>query len=71
MINSTPSPPLPTSLEDSLIQVSDILRCASATAYETGDNLDGLKRDLAFSVVHLINMAKAELERSLECIHKH
>ncbi|MCF5162802.1 hypothetical protein GIW45_01485 [Pseudomonas congelans] len=71
MINSTPSPPLPTSLEDSLIQVSDILRCASATAYETGDNLDGLKRDLAFSVVHLINMARAELERSLECIHKH
>ncbi|RMT29623.1 hypothetical protein ALP49_00446 [Pseudomonas syringae pv. solidagae] len=68
MINSTPSPPLPNSLEDSLIQVSDILRCASATAYETGDNLDGLKRDLAFSVVHLINMAKAELERSLECV---
>ena len=68
MINSTPSPPLPTSLEDSLIQVSEILRCASATAYETGDNLDGLKRDLAFSVVHLINMAKAELERSLECV---
>ncbi len=68
MINSTPSPPLPNSLEDSLIQVSEILRCASATAYETGDNLDGLKRDLAFSVVHLINMAKAELERSLECV---
>lgn len=68
MINSTPSPPLPNSLEDSLIQVSDILRCASATAYETGDNLDGLKRDLAFSVVHLINMAKAELERSLACV---
>lgn len=68
MINSTPSPPLPNSLEDSLMQVSDILRCASATAYETGDNLDGLKRDLAFSVVHLINMAKTELERSLECV---
>nr|WP_195743580.1 hypothetical protein [Pseudomonas syringae] len=50
------------------MQVSDILRCASATAYETGDNLDGLKRDLAFSVVHLINMAKTELERSLECV---
>ncbi|EPF64482.1 DUF6124 family protein [Pseudomonas syringae] len=67
-LNSTPSPPLPNSLEDSLMQVSDILRCASATAYETGDNLDGLKRDLAFSVVHLINMAKTELERSLECV---
>ncbi|RMS71848.1 hypothetical protein CFBP6109_05597 [Pseudomonas syringae pv. cerasicola] len=67
MINSTPSPPLPNSLEDSLIQVSEILRCASATASETGDNLEGLKRDLAFSVVHLINMAKAELE----CVQSH
>ncbi|KPX35656.1 Sulfonate/nitrate/taurine transport system substrate-binding protein [Pseudomonas savastanoi pv. glycinea] len=62
---------LPNSLEDSLIQVSEILRCASATASETGDNLEGLKRDLAFSVVHLINMAKAELERSLECVQSH
>ncbi|KAA8695132.1 Uncharacterized protein ALO80_03290 [Pseudomonas caricapapayae] len=71
MINSTPSPPNPSSLEDSLIQVSEILSCASASAYETGDRLNGLKRDLAFSVVHLINMAKAELERSLECVQRH
>jgi len=61
----TPDPPLP-SLEESLLHVSDLLRCAAATAYETGDSLNGPKRDLAFSVVHLIGMAKAELDRSLE-----
>ncbi|MCV4264900.1 hypothetical protein OH712_20285 [Pseudomonas capsici] len=29
------------------------------------DSLNGPKRDLAFSVVHLIGMAEVELERSL------
>ena len=61
----TPDPP-PPSLEESLLHVSDLLRCAAATAYETGDTLNGPKRDLTFSVVHLIAMAKAELDRSLE-----
>ncbi|RMR51206.1 hypothetical protein ALP84_00653 [Pseudomonas cichorii] len=64
MINSTPALPLQ-SLEESLLHVSELLRCAAATAYETGDTLNGPKRDLAFSVVHLIGMAKTELERSL------
>ena len=65
MINSTPAPPH-TSLEETLIQVSDILRCASAAAYESGDALTGAKRDLAFSVVHLIDIARARLDRSLD-----
>ncbi|MGG5285039.1 DUF6124 family protein [Pseudomonas viridiflava] len=65
MINSTPAPPQ-TSLEETLIQVSDILRCASAAAYESGDALNGAKRDLAFSVVHLIDIARARLDRSLD-----
>ena len=55
-------------LEQSLLYVSELLRCASATAYETGDSLNGPKRDLAFSVVHLINMAKTELDRSLSTV---
>ncbi|MBP0939740.1 DUF3077 domain-containing protein [Pseudomonas alliivorans] len=67
MINSTPAPPH-TSLEETLIQVSDILRCASAAAYESGDALNGAKRDLAFSVVHLIDIARTRLDRSLEDI---
>ncbi|MEE4575148.1 DUF3077 domain-containing protein [Pseudomonas alliivorans] len=67
MINSTPAPPH-TSLEETLIQISDILRCASAAAYESGDALNGAKRDLAFSVVHLIDIARTRLDRSLEDI---
>ncbi|EKN46336.1 MULTISPECIES: DUF6124 family protein [Pseudomonas syringae group] len=70
MINSTPAPPH-TSLEETLIQVSDILRCASAAAYESGDALNGAKRDLAFSVVHLIDIARTRLDRSLEDIATH
>ncbi|AHF68457.1 MULTISPECIES: DUF6124 family protein [Pseudomonas] len=61
----TPDPPGNT-LEESLLHVSDLLRCAAATAYESGDSLNGPKRDLAFSVVHLIGMARTELDRSLE-----
>ncbi|MFK7700999.1 DUF6124 family protein [Pseudomonas caspiana] len=61
------SAPPQTSLEQSLLHVSDLLRCAAATAtaYESGDSLNGPKRDLAFSVVHLISMARTELDRSL------
>ncbi|WP_122532332.1 DUF6124 family protein [Pseudomonas viridiflava] len=70
MINSSPAPPH-TSLEETLIQVSDILRCASAAAYESGDALNGAKRDLAFSVVHLIDIARTRLDRSLEDIATH
>lgn len=60
----------PFSLETSLLHVAELLNCAAATAYETGDCLDGSKRDLAFSVVHLISMARTELERSLEHVEE-
>ncbi|MCD5974133.1 DUF6124 family protein [Pseudomonas quasicaspiana] len=60
----TPDPPN-ISLEEPLLHVSELLRCAAATAYESGDSLNGPKRDLAFSVVHLIGMARTELDRSL------
>lgn len=64
MTKVTPDPP-ETSLEESLLHVSELLRCAAASAYESGDTLNGPKRDLAFSVVHLIGMARTELDRSL------
>jgi len=67
MTEVTPDPPL-TSLEESLLHVSELLRCAAATAYESGDSLNGPKRDLAFSVVHLIGMARSELDRSLASV---
>ncbi|GFM68510.1 DUF3077 domain-containing protein [Pseudomonas cichorii] len=75
VLKVTPDPPvMPTAhftaseslgQEEALVHASDLLRCAMATAYECGDNLSGSQRDLAFSVVHLIEMANTLLERSL------
>ncbi|WP_409279537.1 DUF6124 family protein [Pseudomonas defluvii] len=42
-----------------------LLRCASATAYEMADDFKGTRRDMALSVVHIINMALALVEHSL------
>lgn len=53
-------------LEENLSRASDLLRCAAATAYESSDQLSGQKRDLAFSVMHLVEMAQVLVERSLE-----
>lgn len=53
------------SANQSMTYAADLLRCAAATAYESADHLSGSKRDLAFSVVHLIEMARGAVERSL------
>jgi hypothetical protein len=54
------------SCEEALVHASDLLRCAAAIAYESANQLQGTSRDLAFSVVHMIDMAKAMVARSLE-----
>lgn len=54
------------SSEEAMIHASDLLRCAAATAYEAADHLHGANRDLAFSVVHMIDLAKALVDRCLE-----
>lgn len=68
----TPDPPHPPhdpdDIESALIRAGELLRCASATAYENGDNLTGTHRDLAFSVMHLIEMARVIVDRSLVCL---
>jgi len=51
--------------EDALIHASELLRSAAAIAYESANGTHGNSRDLAFSVVHLIDMAKVMVERSL------
>ena len=56
--------------EEALVHASDLLRCAAATAYESASHLLGSNRDLAFSAVHMIDMARAMVDRSLEC-HQH
>ena len=50
--------------EEALIHAFDLLRCASAVAYESAVNLQGTKRDLAFSVVHMLDLARALMERT-------
>lgn len=54
------------SREEALVHASDLLRCAAACAHESADSLQGASRDLAFSVVHMIDMAKAMVDRSLD-----
>ncbi|MFC6337942.1 DUF3077 domain-containing protein [Pseudomonas sp. CCM 7891] len=51
--------------EEALVHACDLLRSAAATAYESANSSLGNSRDLAFSVVYLIDMAKAMVERSL------
>ncbi|GFM79294.1 hypothetical protein PSCICM_51130 [Pseudomonas cichorii] len=56
------------SSHDALLHASSLLDCAAATAYENADNLTGSHRKVAMGVVHLIEMAKAEVDRSLDDI---
>lgn len=73
---STPDAPLfairpGISPEEALVHASDLLRSAAATAYESASSHQGSHRDLAFSVVYLIDMAKAMVERSLQMPERH
>ncbi len=54
--------------EKALNYASDLLRCIITTAYESGDSAQGRGRDLAFSVLHLAEMAKAMVDRSIACL---
>jgi hypothetical protein len=51
--------------EEALIHAADLMRCASAIAYESAVDLQGAKRDLAFSVVHMLELARSLMERSM------
>lgn len=53
-------------LETALIEASSLLRCASASASEAGHNLCGAPRDLVLSVLHLVDLAKAYVDKSLD-----
>ncbi|GFM65692.1 DUF3077 domain-containing protein [Pseudomonas lijiangensis] len=73
MLNTEPALPLDrpslpnpnTTLEQSLCYASELLSCAAATAYESSDHLSGTQRHLALSVVHLVELAKTVVDRSL------
>ncbi len=53
------------SSEEALVHASDLMRCAASIAYESASNLQGASRDLTLSTVHLIDMARAMVDRSL------
>lgn len=44
---------------------ANLLRCAAATAFCSADMLKGASRDACYTVMHMINMARALLDRSL------
>ena len=58
-------------LEAALAQASDLLRCAGASASEAGSGLSGMQRDLVLSVAHLVELAKAYVDKSLDGVAMH
>ncbi|MEB0228088.1 DUF6124 family protein [Pseudomonas sp. 10S4] len=56
------------SFEDAQLYLADLLRCASVTAYQCGDQLKGAERAMVFSVWHLLEIAKAMVDRSIDCL---
>ncbi|MDU8501830.1 hypothetical protein RYB01_21955 [Pseudomonas syringae] len=63
MVKLTPDPP--SNLEETLIRISDLMRCAAATAHEAGDQLNGQGRDLTLTVIYLLDMAQMLIEPSI------
>ena len=57
--------------EAALAQASDLLRCAGASASEAGNGLSGVQRDLVLSVAHLVELAKAYVDKSLDGLAMH
>jgi len=56
------------SFESALVHTSSLLRCASATAQEAADRLEGTSQALVMSVLHLVDMAKTLVDRAVECV---
>ena len=57
--------------EAALAQASDLLRCAGACANEAGNGLSGPARDLVLSVMHLVELAKGYVDKSLDTLATH
>ena len=57
--------------EAALAQASDLLRCAGACANEAENGLSGPSRDLVLSVMHLVELAKGYVDKSLDTLATH
>ncbi|MEZ2875427.1 hypothetical protein ACBQ28_09785 [Pseudomonas lundensis] len=49
-----------------MAQASDLLRCAGASANEVGNGMPGATRDLVMSIGHVVELAKAYVDKSLD-----
>ena len=78
----TPKPPRPVGMptyaipdsvnvEAALAQASDLLRCAGASASEAGNGLSGHTRHLVLSVMHLVELAREHVDKSLDGLTTH
>ena len=63
--------PSSVNLEAALAQASDLLRCAGASATEAGNGMSGPARDLVLSITHLVALAKAYVDKSLDSLTTH
>lgn len=70
MIKIVPDPPPDdsslVSLECRVAHAVELLRCATATAYESADGLQGPARHLAMASMHLITQAHLVLDQVLD-----
>ncbi|MFP5499862.1 DUF3077 domain-containing protein [Pseudomonas sp. 21615526] len=57
------------SFEDALLYTSHLLNSASATALDCRDTMQHHDRAKIQAVWHLLEMAKAMVDRSIECLH--
>ena len=53
-------------IEDALIHATELLGCASATTFEIANTLQDHERSQVIAVFHLLEMAKALVNASLE-----
>lgn len=56
------------SFEDALLYTASLLDSASATALDCGEQLQSPERAKVFAVWHLLEFAKATVDRSIECL---
>ncbi len=57
------------SFEDALLYTADLLHSASATALDCGEHLPSTERAKVLAVWHLLEIAKAMVDRSITCLH--
>ena len=69
--NCTYAIPNSVNLEAALAQASDLLRCAGASASEAGNGLSGHTRHLVLSVMHLVELAREHVDKSLDGLTTH